>query len=71
LAFHAAELGFHELKPALFKINFRQSDMSQLSDIHGNADMSINKMLWSRGGERPEGLVLAPQKLGTRNVFAH
>lgn len=39
--------------------------MSQVSDMRGNADMYLNMMLWSRGGERPDGLARKPQKQGT------
>jgi hypothetical protein len=46
LAFHAAELGFWRIDTGVFsRSNSQQFDMSQLSDIRGNADMSANMML--------------------------
>jgi hypothetical protein len=56
-------LAFHGLLLTLFsRSNSQQFTMSQLSDMRGNTDMSLNMMLWSRGGERPDGLAIAPQK---------
>ncbi len=33
--------------------------------MHGNADMYLNMMLWSRGGAWPDGLAKKPQEQGT------
>jgi hypothetical protein len=49
--------------------NSQRFTMSQLSDMRGNTDISLNTMLWSRGGERPEILAGAAET-GDQNVVA-
>jgi hypothetical protein len=66
LAFHSAELGFSHIATAAFQDQILGDlNVSQLSDMHGNTDMSLNMMFWSRGGERSDGLAIAPREQGT------
>jgi hypothetical protein len=66
----ALSLAFSQIDTDDFsRSNSQQFNMSQLSDMHGNTDMFLNTMLWSRGGERPESLAGAAET-GDQNVVA-
>jgi hypothetical protein len=63
-------LAFSHIDTDVFsRSNSQRFTMSQLSDMHGNADISLNTMPWSRGGERPEILAGAAET-GDHNVVA-